>query len=71
VFGGSQHHPLVLVGAAIFIVGILYFVFIKNPQLLNRLLGRSGGFVGASVGAKVPGPNEYPDTYRYHIQILL
>jgi hypothetical protein len=46
VVGGSHHHPLVLVGAAIFIVGLIYFIFIRNPQLLNKLLGKSG-FVGA------------------------
>jgi hypothetical protein len=39
---GSGHHPLVLVGAAIFIVGLIYFIFIKNPQILNRLLRKTG-----------------------------
>jgi hypothetical protein len=33
---GSGHHPLVLLGAAIFLVGFIYFAFIKNPQILTQ-----------------------------------
>jgi hypothetical protein len=67
VFGGSQHHPLVLVGAAIFVVGLVYFIFIKNPKILDKLLGRNlsdigPGFVGATVGTTVAGPNIYTPT---------
>jgi hypothetical protein len=69
MFGGSQHHPLALAGAAIFIVGLIYFIFIKNPKILDKLLGRNlsdigpgNGFVGATVGATVAGPNIYTPT---------
>jgi hypothetical protein len=59
---GGGTSPLVLLSIVIFIVGLAYFIFIKNPQLLNRLLGKGSGFVGitATVGETKPGPNIYP-----------
>ena len=57
--GGST---IVTILTAIFIIGIIYFVIKKNPNLLKGILGGGGrsGNVGAAVGDKISGPNIYP-----------
>jgi len=58
VFGSSHHHPLALVDATIFIVGLIYFIFIRNPQILNKYLGEE---VGPVKGTSLT-PHNVPST---------
>jgi hypothetical protein len=53
VFGGSQHHPPVLVGAVIFIIAIAYFVITSTNFLKNLGAGKMGAISGQLIKIEI------------------
>jgi hypothetical protein len=57
VSGGGGTSYILIIGAIIAIVGLIYFIR-KNPNFLSNLMGGGGSKIGAVAETK-PGPNVF------------